>query len=86
MCLQAHISSSSVFLLGPGALHERRHQGALGISLYITLELDSAVAKGRGMVKEAYHRPNVRVRYRIKLLVPQLIIRSDIDVSAPILS
>lgn len=36
-------------------------------------------------VWDTHHRPNVRVRYRIKLFIPELIIRSDVDVSAPVL-
>lgn len=40
---------------------------------------------GEKGVKEAHHRPNVRVWYRIKLFKSELIIRSDVDVSAPVL-
>lgn len=35
---------------------------------------------------KTHHRPNVRVWYRIKLFIPELIIRSDVDISSHILS
>lgn len=62
----------------------------MGICLRTMLESVLIIARTRERerakrVGETHHRPNVRVWYRIKLFIPELIIRPDVDVSAPVL-
>lgn len=59
---------------------------------HVRLNYNNCRKEGRGKKKrerervlETHHRPNVRVWHRIKLFKPELIIWSDVDVSAPVL-
>lgn len=62
------------------ALHQRRHERAIGISLG-----KSQLQNRQEFSASTYHGPNIRVGDGIKLLILQLVIRADVDVSTAVL-